>query len=370
MTSSEYQKINDILHQCLKDATENKIPSIDQKPKECLDIILANSERAKAVLSVLVTSLIKKIVCPSQDIRLHQVKMNGGYSGRTLDTKIVTPFLKLNYFPAMAESGWLTRSLEQDQPYNLDYRGAIRPDELKKSFLQILDIIQTQRLLAKSVLVYLLHGLVIARDQNSNLRLAKPINLSIWIIISYLDKHFTAKYSSSGAARLPVLAIYASYKQMMKEVTRYKKCNLRKLESHTSADRRTGTIGDIQVTDESDGVFEGVEIKHQIEITSSMVNEAYAKFKSEPVKRYYLLTTSEQEIDSEEITREIIKINKTHGCQVIVNGVMNTLKYYLRLLKNPDDFVRHYVELLENDDTIKYEHKQKWNDIVSLGGQE
>jgi hypothetical protein len=68
---------------------------------------------------------------------------------------------------------------------------------------KILDRIQTQKLLAKSALVYLLRGLIIARVQSLGLKLAKPDNLPIRIIISYLDKHFTATYSSSGAAHLP-----------------------------------------------------------------------------------------------------------------------------------------------------------------------
>lgn len=46
--------------------------------------------------------------------------MDKGYSGRSFDTKYITPFMKFK-FPkiAMRESGWLTRSLEQLEPYDL-----------------------------------------------------------------------------------------------------------------------------------------------------------------------------------------------------------------------------------------------------------
>jgi DNA (cytosine-5)-methyltransferase 1 len=368
LANQEYQKIEKILYACLNATIKNNTKTLDNQLIQDLNVILANSERARAVLAVLVTSLAKKISDSAQDVRKHQDKMSGGYSGRTLDTNVITPFLKLNHFPAMAESGWLTRSLEQDQPYTLDYRGVITPPEVKKSFLQILDKIQTKTLLAEPMLVYLLRGLVVTRDQNATLKLAKPVNLPIRTIISYLHTHFTANYQSSGASRLPVLAIHAAYQQMVEEVGRYKKCTLRKLESHTAADRKTGTIGDIQVIDEESRIFEGVEIKHQIAITPLMVKEAYIKFSSEPVKRYYLLTTSEDEQNNADITKEIIKISQIHGCQVIVNGVMNTLKYYLRLLKNPDDFIRRYVELVEQEPAIKFEHKQKWNNIITGNG--
>jgi DNA (cytosine-5)-methyltransferase 1 len=49
--------------------------------------------------------------------------MVGGFSGRRIDTQYITPTLKELGLPAMAESGWLTRSLEQPYPYTLDYNG-------------------------------------------------------------------------------------------------------------------------------------------------------------------------------------------------------------------------------------------------------
>ena len=39
--------------------------------------------------------------------------------------------------------------------------------------------------------------------------------------------------------------------------------------------------------------------------------------------------------------------------------------YYFRLLSNKADFIDKYVELLKSDDTIKYEHKITWNNIIS-----
>jgi len=50
---------------------------------------------------------------------------------------------------------------------------------------------------------------------------------------------------------------------------------------------------------------------------------------------------------------------------VIVNGVYDTLKYYLRLLKDTSEFISNYVELLKVDGSIKFLHKKKWNDFVA-----
>jgi DNA (cytosine-5)-methyltransferase 1 len=359
-----YTIYNQILQDCLQKASTTT-PTKVKNVKTHLDIILKHSERSKGVLSVLITSLVKKAATPKQDIRYHQNKMKDGYSGRLLDTRIITPFLKNNQFPAMSESGWLTRSLEQSHPYDMNYPGSITPKELKSAFLNIIDMIQTKDTPPKKILVYLLRGLMKQRDTKHNLILAKPIHLPLHTIMSYLDKHFNTKYKTSGAARLPVLAVYAAYEQMIKEMSRYKKHSLRELRSHTAADTPMKATGDIEVFDENSKIFEAVEIKHQIKITPTMINNAYSKFKSKPtISRYYLLTTRKDFQNDTGITSIIINIQKRHGCQVIVNGVMDTLKYYLRLIKSPDDFVQRYITLVEKEQAIKFEHKQRWNDIV------
>lgn len=69
--------------------------------------------------------------------------------------------------------------------------------------------------------------------------------------------------------------------------------------------------------------------------------------------------------DWDGIDNEIRRIAQIHGCQVIVNGVYSSLKYYLRLVKNPAEFIDRYVELLKHDGTIKFQHKTVWNDIIS-----
>ena len=110
----------------------------------------------------------------------------------------------------MAESGWLTRSLEQAHPYTLDYPGKIKPDMVKTAFLGIIDAVQVQGVSAGNVLLYFFELLIKQRD-SMNIELAKPHSLQIANIIKYLEKHFTYHYTCAGASRLPTLAIYAAY---------------------------------------------------------------------------------------------------------------------------------------------------------------
>ena len=153
---------------------------------------------------------------------------------------------------------------------------------------------------------------------------------------------------------------------MMTQVTRYRGKVLCPLESHNSADKQSGRIGDIDINNKNGGAFEGVEIKHEIQITKQLITDAYEKFKIHNTDRYYLLTTANMDsADWNSIEKEIQRISQIHGCQVIVNGVYTTLKYYLRLVEDPAEFIDYYVESLKNDDSIKFQHKTVWNDIIS-----
>ncbi len=329
-----------------------------------LDTILEKSESAKAVITVVLTSVVYKILNPEQDIRNHQSSIENGYSGRTFDTKYITPFLKNVKFPAMAESGWLTRSLEQKVPYDSNYSGAIRPQTLKDAFLSTIDYIQTANNNEK-VLSYLLQGLIIQRNKQQ-IDLAKPHNLPIATIINLLTQHFNTSYSSEGASRLPVLALYASYQCLINEAKRFNNKILLPMESHTSADSRSGRIGDIDIVDEKGKAFEAVEVKHGIPITVQLIKDAFEKFKTTQVDRYYLLSTAHiNEDEKEAIDNEIERIKNIHGCHVIANGVIDSLKYYLRLLSDTSEFIENYVNLIEADTALKFEHKTEWNKIIS-----
>lgn len=344
--------------------SENEIKSnLSTAEKELLDIVLMYSQQAKGVLTVILTSVVYKILHPEQDVRNHQSSIPKGYSGRSFDAQCITPFMKAKKFPAMAESGWLTRSLEQKVPYDKNYSGAINPPELKQSFLNILDRVENTAD-TTAYLSYLLQGLILQRNKHS-IELAKPTSLPISTILNLLEKHFTYRYQAEGASRLPVLAIYAAYQALMPELKRFEGKSLLAIESHTSSDIRSGRIGDIELADEKQRPFEAVEVKHGIAITLQIVQDSYEKFNKTPVDRYYILSTAKSsQNESIAIDAEILRIKNAHGCQLIVNGIMETLKYYLRLLSSPYEFIENYVNLLEEDKALKYEHKEKWNKLI------
>lgn len=361
----------DILLKDACESAENKVAGngavrsdLDKEHKDALDIIVAESEKNKGVYTVVLTSVVYKMIHPEQDIRKHQSSIPGGYSGRTFDTKHITPFLKKCGFPAMSESGWLTRSLEQKVAYDWSYPGAVK-EELKHSFLLILNDIEEKSLSPEQVLDYLLQSLVIQREKK-NISLSIPRNLSIEEIVKLLDRHFHGHYKSHGAARLPVLALYAAYECLVKECKRFEDKILLPLESHTSADLQSGRVGDIEIDGSDRTPYEAVEVKFDIPVSCDIVLTAKSKIEKTKITRYYVLSTkSPVEADLERIDDIVKQLKNIHGCQLVINGIVPTLKYYLRLIENTSAFLDYYIELLSTDKAVLFEHKEMWNKLIS-----
>ena len=332
--------------------------------RDDLSVILDNaySQTQKAALAVMMTLLLKKNKKPKQDMRLHQARMEGGFSARGLDQREVTPFLRRQNFPSMSSTGWLTRSFEQNHPYDQQYPGEISPPPLKIAFLNAVEAIQVNGVCPESSIMFMLRNLCDWRSENASLILSNPSNKTISEIVDLVKGHWEAELR--GVAKLPVLAIHAAYLCLVDEVERYKYCKLDDLRSHTSADNRTNRTGDVDVFDSEDNPFESVEIKHGQRITVQMIEGLKEKISSSGVKCFYILSTDEEIKDMDQITDLVLSIRQTYGCQVIVNGVAATLKYYLRLMKDTNKFVSAYVALVCDDREISFELKERWNQLI------
>lgn len=332
--------------------------------------LVNNAENLKSIIAVLITSLIKKIVDPNQDIRLHREQFPGGYSGRSLDTNVVTPWLKQHY-PRFApkESGWLTRSIEQPHPFTKDFPGRIRNPIVKESFLSILDNVQNNRLDPSHCLICIL---VLLQEKTMRERnLLEILNssspkkeLTINLITKILKEHFSLQKSS----RLPVIAIYSIYQCIFFRIQLYKDKLLKSLDSHTASDRFKG-FGDIEIFDKNGDPFEVIEIKHNIPIDKQMIYDALEKIKRSKIKRFFILTTAEPNIiEDEEVLKLIENIKDKFGIEIVPNGVIPTIKYYLRFIDNPSEFLNNYIDNIKKEFTsgtdVKENHIKGLHDLI------
>ena len=207
----KYRKtLDEILFQAKKLLQKSNLDNLlSDEQKNWLKILVDNIENQKSVVAVTITSLLKKIVTPEQDIRLHREEFKGGYSGRGLDTAVVTPWLKQN-FPRFApkESGWLTRSLEQPHPFTMDFPGKIRNKSVKTAFLSILNDVELKHANPKNYLLYLFA--LLRQKYQSEIDLLSELpdaksekkSLTIDLLVDMLREHFSMK----KASRLPVIA--------------------------------------------------------------------------------------------------------------------------------------------------------------------
>lgn len=338
---------------------------LPEEVKRDLDFIAKKCYSQKGVYTVLVTLLYYKVLHIEQDIRLHQQQIEGGFSGRTFDTKYVTPELKRLGLPSMSESGWLTRSLEQPVPFTLDFPGRISGG-VKDPFLRSLDYVERNGDNAQNMLRYLLNKVLVQVALNSVeiTPLENPEYLTIDLIIDALNKHFCYNYGTHNGAKLPVLAFYAIYQSIIKEFSRYKDCQLSPLASLTACDLTSKASGDVEIF--KDGKhFEAVEIKLDKKIDATIVRVVEEKiYKFNPTRYYILSYYGICDDDMIEIQDIVDKVRINHGCQIIINGLLPTIKYYLRLITNLEDFWASYSSLIQNDHELQLIHKEVWNNII------
>lgn len=350
-------------HSQLLEAVFNKAStcdtfSIPEKVKSKLTLIANNSQKQKGVFTVLTTLLIHKAHNPNQDIRKHQSNMENGFSGRSIDTRHITPTLKKLDLPAMAESGWLTRSLEQPHSYNLKYPGKIQNKKIKKAFLEVIDYVQNNPKKTEECSVFLIYSVKkIVKNQTNIKKLTDEESLDIEKIISFLDKCFSYQYRGHGGSKIPVIAIYSIFTILIEETERYKNCKLKPLGSHTASDRTSKTSGDIEIFNASNSLEESIEIKFGKAIDPHLIRNIKDKIYKHNPRRYCVFSTKPIK-NKNEISKIISEIRNQHGCHLILNGVLPTLKYYLRLISSKKDFLNKFLEMIMNDHELQSTHKK------------
>ena len=325
----------------------------------------------KGAVSVLVTLLTKKIITPSQDVRQHRADLDNGFSGRTLDTKIITPFMlkKFGIHFAMAESGWLSRTLEQSEAYTLSYKGKIS-STVKMPFLNILNDIELLGVDPEAYLKILLAKLILQKkdyDQTITNTISKKIEGVVTIsgIMMILKEFF-----NSSSSRSPVIAVKTILDLLLDEIIKYKGKKIPALEAHTTSDRKSGSSGDILIKDNG-ATFESFEIKHNIQIDSRIILNVKDKLEKTPVPKYFILTTSTPTInpdDAEAVQETINEIYQQFGCDVIISNLQEFISSNLIILQNPIDFLNLFGKNLAEDSKLHGSFTKKqlvlWQNII------
>lgn len=339
--------------------------SIDVNGKPHVEAARDLAKLKHAFRGAALTLLGFKLVDSEQDVRSHKDEYEGGFSARTYDTRITVPFLIEKSLPRSVETHWLTQTLSFAEKLTEDVKLKTVPKNSGPLLIKVVNYAEGLGSDAvEEMVLVIIYELIKIRNKDKVI-LTRPKNLPIDTVKILLSNHMGTKYKNN-APRLPQLAIYAIYESIINKMSRFENQELEPIQRMKSADRKAGTVGDIVVINDAKEPVEAVEIKFGQPISDIHVCEAIEKVRGASVSRYYMLSTngSVQE-DIEIINKRKADFLKQNGCEIIVNGVVDTIGYYLRLLPNTTEFLANYAALVEADSDTSYEHRISWNDACS-----
>lgn len=317
-----------------------------------------------AARGVALTLFAYKSLDEGQDIRSHMTGHPGGFNARGVDTEATIPFLAAQSLHRSVESHWMTRVFAIAGPMRRDMEIKTVPKVAGPLVAETVEAVNDLAAeAARAAAVVLLVGMIEERNRG-RVELARPKLLTIEQIVWLLQEHFWKKYEKN-APRLPQVAIYAAYECLVPSVDRYRDCELAPLLRMKAADRKAGTVGDVVVL-QGDVPFEAVEVKHGEPISTIHMTEAIAKLETAAARRYFILSTAGiTDHDRQEIVGLAAQFRKSNGCEIVTNGVIESVRYYLRLLEDPVEFVNRYATLVQEDPDLGYEHRIAWNEICA-----
>lgn len=324
-----------------------------------------------AVRGAALTVAAYKAAVPEQNVCLAKAEIADGFNARSADSEVTVPFLAGKGLQYSVESHWLTQTIsflgELTHDALKGLKAKTRPANAGLLLVSVAEAVQrqpgdTSQEFATAVVTQLLCGLIQQRN-SSKVVCTRPKGLTVAQAMWLVESHIATRFKKN-APRLPQLALYSVYECLVASVARYEGTTLDPLNRMKSADRKKGTVGDVVVS-RNKVPFEGVEIKHRA-VTYNDIVECTEKLKAEGVLRYYVLATEDvAENDVDRISELQTSFKASNGCEIIVNGVFDSLRYYLRLIPDVNDFIFKYVSHIETDADTDYEHRVAWNELCS-----
>jgi len=298
----------------------------------------------KAPIRFLMACLLGKIDDPKIDIRkpYTEIAGNGTYSGRGYDEQFVEPFVIRHKLPTNSTTAFLTPAFRNiDHRLTTDLVLVGRPRQVYTNVLELLDLVEKGRIEASDVLQEIMRFLLIIKVENETrmkllLRELKhdedTLPLSSEQIVTLLQQHL----SSKNASRLPVLMVAAAYLSVKDRIGE----TALPLQSHTAADRQTGSIGDVEVTlVNDDQVISSYEMKDKrvtiVDIENAIKKIATLDYK---IDNYVFITT---DIIEDEVNRFTTSIYDKTGVEIAILDCIGFVRHFLHF------FFRHRTSFLD-----------------------
>lgn len=266
--------------------------------KDDLDVISNNISKSWAPFKATVASVIAKMVNPEWDTRNHQTQINGKYSLRTIDRCHVSNYLYKNGLYDTSTEFALTRSFEKAEPFDKKYSGMIKPKECKTSFLNIVEIINTNpdEDLLNDILVYLMTFLKQRRETTTTLKNSIVVSssssndINLHDVSKALDE---INKLGSGSSVIPEIITHTLLSVIQPHL--WAGISMKPLKEHTAPDNHSKSYGDVEGLDANFKPKIVAEVKHKISINDTIVAIFDKKTKDEDIPLKLIITTASTE---------------------------------------------------------------------------
>ncbi len=315
-----------------------------------IDYVCRNLQN-RACARLLLACCLAKVHKPDVDIRKPYTEIEGPdvYSGRTYDESYISQFINEHNLPCNPTTAFLTPALRNKNIVltpQVDLVG--RPAELYQTVLELLNHVHTNKISARNLLAETIRCLLILRDERhqriatllASLRASEgAIPLSSEGTASLIQQHLACPRSS----RLPVLVVAAAYKAAAEHLREH----LLPLSGHTSADKQTGALGDLQITlIDDNNVVTSYEMKTR-RVTHEDIDRALQKIShmSGRIDNYIFVTTDIIDQEVQDYATSIYE--QTWGIEMVVLDCISFLRHFLHLFHRlRTQYLNVYQELL------------------------
>lgn len=290
MTDKENnERILEIYEKCIH---SSYIDDVSENIKNIVDIIINCGQNAPLKCSI--ASLFAKLLYPEWDTRKHQTKLQDKkfMSLRTFDRKFTCPILFEKGIYKSSTEYALTRSFEKSFPFNLDYGDVTDCRTFKsgagKAFLELVNLINNQSQIKIENIIQLF--IIKINKQSSLIEEIYQIGNNEKLLSNLLNEILSIK--TQGISVLPTLMITAIYEINIKFNIKWKAFRIDDLENHTTADKRSNKIGDIECYNDKK-IICATEIKHNQEINNLTIKCFEEKIKGidYDIKYKYIITS-------------------------------------------------------------------------------
>ena len=323
-------------------------------------------------IRVLLACALAKMDKPEIDIRkpYTQIGDNDAYSGRRYDEQYVTAFIETHDLPANSTTAWLTpawRNIDNILTRDIDLVGS--PRQMYRDTVNLLNDVYEGKIGEDQLLTETVRQLIGIKERQKTqlenlfkelqkVNRLEAIPLSGEDVVTIIEQHLKSK----NASRLPVLVVAAAYKAAQANL---QECVL-PLESHTAADRQTGSLGDLEITLLNDeGIVTSYEMKDK-PVTINDVNHAIRKVQraSSRIDNYIFVTTESTERDVLEYAKSMYE--GTGGIEIVILDCIAFLRHFIHLFHRLRvRYLDAYQELLlsEPDSAVSQPLKRIFLDL-------